>query len=174
VTINIDRNFLDVGKGSWAAPENHCNATRISYPRYTRVVPGTTDTAMVKALKCLLKEKAGYAGRVNGTYNEGLRKALRAWQRSHGFTVSDAWNRANWMSLLIAGEAKVLKWGSAGAEVRRLQRALNAAHGAELGVNGVFKKATGDALRAYQRRVGLKVKGIAAPSTWRALRNGKR
>jgi hypothetical protein len=174
VTINIDRNFLDVGKGSWAAPENHCNGTKISYPRYTRVAPGTTDTAMVKALKCLLKEKGGYAGRVNGTYNDGLRTALRAWQRSHGFTVSDAWNRANWMSLLTAGEAKVLKWGSGGAEVRRLQRGLNAAHGAGIGVTGVFKKATGDALRTYQRRVGLKVNGIAAPSTWRALRHGKR
>ena len=40
VTINIDRNFLDVGKGSRAAAENHCNGTRISYPRYTRIAPG--------------------------------------------------------------------------------------------------------------------------------------
>jgi hypothetical protein len=175
VTINIDRNFLDLGKGSWAPGENHCNGTRISYPRYARVAPGTTATAMVKALQCLLKEKGTYGGRVNGNYNDGLRTALRAWQKSHGFAVRDTWTRPNWMSLLVAGQGKVLKWGSGGSEVRRLQRALNAAHDdAGLGVTGVFKKATGDALRTYQRRVDVKSNGIAGPSTWRALRNGKR
>ena len=175
VTINIDRNFLDVGKGSRAAAENHCNGTRISYPRYTRIAPATGDVAMVKALQCLLKERGVYAGRVSGTYNERLRTALRSWQKSHGFVVRDTWNRPNWMSLLVAGSSKVLKWGSAGPEVRRLQRALNAAHGdSGLSVTGVFKKSTGAALSTYQRRVGVKANGIAGPSTWQALRNGKR
>jgi Domain of unknown function (DUF1906)/Putative peptidoglycan binding domain len=175
VTINIDRNFLDVGKGSWAAAENHCDGARISYPGYARVVPDTSDTAMVTALQCLLKERGLYAGRVNGTYNEGLRTAIGNWQKSNGFRVRDTWNRANWMSLLVAGPTKVLKWGSGDSEVRRLQRALNAAHDdARVGVTGVFKKATADALRTYQRRVGVKVNGIAGPSTWKALRHGKR
>ena len=174
VTINIDRNFLDVGKGSWAPRESHCNGTRISFPRYTRIVPGTADTDMVKALQCLLKEKGVYGGRVTGTYNDRLRTAYRTWQETHGFAVRDTWTRPNWMSLLVAGQGKVLKWGSAGPEVRRLQRALNAAHDAGIGVTGVFTKPTGAALRTYQRRVGVKSNGIAGPSTWRALRNGKR
>ena len=175
VTINIDRNFLDVGTGSRAAAENHCNGTRISYPRYTRIAPAVGDVAMVKALQCLLKERGVYAGRVSGTYNERLRTALRSWQKSHGFVVRDTWNRPNWMSLLGAGQTKVLKWGSAGPEVRRLQRALNAAHDdAGLSVTGVFKKSTGAVLSTYQRRVGVKANGIAGPSTWQALRNGKR
>jgi hypothetical protein len=174
VTINIDRNFLDVGKGSWAAPEDHCDGTRVSFSRYTRVAPGTAETGMVRALQCLLKEKGAYAGRVNGTYNDRLRTALRTWQESHGFVARDTWTRPNWMSLLVAGQTRVSKWGSAGAEVRRLQRALNAAHDdAGLGVTGVFKKATADAVRTYQRRAGLKVNGIAGPTTWRALRKGK-
>jgi hypothetical protein len=175
VTINIDRNFLDVGKGSWAAAEDHCSGTRISYPHYTRVAPGTTDTAMVEALQCLLKEKGLYAGRVNGAYNDRTRLAARSWQQARGFVVRDLWNRPNWMSLLVAGQVKVSKWGSAGPEVRRLQRALNAAHDdAGVGATGVFKKTTVAAVRTYQRRVGLRVNGIAGPSTWRALRNGKR
>ena len=175
VTINIDRNFLDVGKGSWAPPENHCKGTRISFPRYTRIPPGATDTAMVKALQCLLKEDGVYTGPVNGTYNEGLRTALRSWQKSHGFAGKDVWTRRNWMSLLAAGQDKVLKWGSGGSDVRRLQRALNAAgDNAGLVATGVFKKATGAALRTYQRRVGVKPNGIAGPSTWRALQKGKR
>ncbi len=175
VTINIDRNFLDVGRGSWAPLESHCNGTRISYPRYTRIAPGATDTALVKALQCLLKEQGGYGGRVNGTYNDRLRTAYRTWQKTHGFPVQDTWTRPNWTSLLVAGQGKVLKWGSGGPEVRWLQRALNAAHDdARLRVTGVFKNDTAAALRTYQRRVGVKSNGIAGPSTWRALRNGKR
>ncbi|MGH3334557.1 MAG: glycoside hydrolase domain-containing protein [Nocardioides sp.] len=175
VTINIDRNFLDVGKGSWAAAETHCSGTRISFPRYTRVTPVAAETSMVEALKCLLKEKGVYGGRVNGTYNERLRTALRTWQKTHGFTARDVWNRRNWMSLLVAGHRQVLKFGSGGPEVRRLQRALNAAHDdAGLRATGVFRKPTATALRTYQRRVGVKSNGIAGRSTWRALRNGKR
>ena len=175
VTINIDRNFLDVGKGSWAAPEDHCSATRVSFPGYRRIAPATTDVEMVAALKCLLKEQGVYGGRVNGTYNERLRIALRTWQTDHGFAVRDAWTRPNWVSLLATGRGKVLKWGSAGTEVRRLQRALNAAHSdAELSVNGVFGTSTATAVRTYQQRVGLKSDGIAGPSTWSALWKGKR
>ena len=79
------------------------------------------------------------------------------------------------MSLLTAGQTKILKWGSGGPEVRRLQRALNAASDtADLRVTGAFKRSTGVALRAYQKRVGVKIDGIAGPSTWNALRSGKR
>jgi hypothetical protein len=175
VTINIDRNFLDVGKGTWAPTEDHCNATRVSLPRYPRVMADTADTTLVSALQCLLRERGTYAGQVTGTYNEALRTAIRAWQRSRGFPVRDVWSRSNWMSLLTAGQTRILKWGSGGPEVRRLQRALNAASDtADLRVTGAFKSTTGVALRAYQKRVGVRNDGIAGPSTWNALRSGKR
>ena len=174
VTINIDRNFLDLGKGSWARPETHCDGTKVSFARYSRLEPGTTDSARVMAVKCLLKEQGLFGGKIHGRYNDRLRTALRSWQKSHGFPVSNAWTRPNWMSLVVAGDTKVLKWGSAGREVRRLQRGLNAAHDSSVGITGVFNQKTVSALRTYQRRVGLKVDGIAGPSTWRALRKGKR
>jgi peptidoglycan hydrolase-like protein with peptidoglycan-binding domain len=126
-------------------------------------------------LQCLLKEKGLYAGRVNGVYNDRTRLAARNWQTAHGFAVRDLWNRPNWMSLLVAGQERVSKWGSAGPEVRRLQRALNAAHDdAGIAVTGAFKKTTVAAVRSYQRRVGIRVNGIAGPSTWKALQDGKR
>jgi Domain of unknown function (DUF1906)/Putative peptidoglycan binding domain len=175
VTINIDRNFLDVGKGTWAPTEDHCNGTRVSLSRYPRVVAATSDATLVSALQCLLRERGTYTGRVTGRYNDGLRTAIRAWQRSHGFAVRDVWSRSNWMSLLTAGQTRILKWGSGGPEVRRLQRALNAASdSAGLSVTGAFKRSTGVALRAYQKRVGVKADGIAGSSTWNALRTGKR
>ena len=35
VTVNIDRDFLDVGRGSVAAAETHCNGIRVNFPQYT-------------------------------------------------------------------------------------------------------------------------------------------
>ena len=65
-----------------------------------------------------------------------------------------------------------MKFGSAGADVRRLQRSLNAA-GAGLPVTGVFGRATDTALRTWQKSVKIRVTGVAAGPTWRALRAGK-
>ena len=56
VRINIDRNYLDLGLGSYAARETHCGGTRISYWRYPAVNPGDASK-VVPALQCLLKEK---------------------------------------------------------------------------------------------------------------------
>ena len=55
------------------------------------------------------------------------------------------------MTLLADGAHPVLKFGSAGPEVRRVQRALNAAsNSAALDVTGVFTGPTQTALRAWQ------------------------
>jgi Domain of unknown function (DUF1906)/Putative peptidoglycan binding domain len=179
VRINIDSNYLDVGRGSWAPAESHCNGVAIGFRNYTALRPATTDwtpdPAQVKALQCLLTEKGVYAGRLSGRYSAGTLAAVHTWQETHGFPVADRWSRPNWMSLLIDGRASVLKVGSAGPEVRRLQRALNAASAvANLPVNGVFGGATTTALRAWQQKIGLEVTGVAAGPSWQALRAGRR
>jgi len=179
VRINIDRNFLDVGRGSWAPAETHCGGVDVSHRKYPALRPptagGASDPVMVKALQCLLTEKGVYAGRLTGTYNRATRAAVNTWQESRGFPVGERWTRANWMSLLIHGDVAVLKFGSAGPEVRRLQRALNAASGkANLPVNGVFGATTTTALRAWQERVGVDVTGVAASPSWKGLRAGLR
>ncbi len=60
VRINIDRNFLDVGRGSWAPDVAHCTSTRVDFAKYDAVRPATdkrtSDAAQVLALQCLLKE----------------------------------------------------------------------------------------------------------------------
>ena len=38
VTINIDRNYLDLGQGSVAAPETHCGGTRVDFKKYTEAL----------------------------------------------------------------------------------------------------------------------------------------
>jgi peptidoglycan hydrolase-like protein with peptidoglycan-binding domain len=73
------------------------------------------------------------------------------------------------------GVNPVLKVGSTGDHVRRLQRALNAANDAtRLPVSGVFDGFTERAVRAYQARVGLEGSGVAGSQVWAALLAGKR
>jgi len=177
--INIDRNFLDVGKGSWAAREVHCKGVLVSHPNYLPLKPATTDSTpdpgLVQTLQCLLKEHGMYAGKVNGVYNDATIAAANAWQTAHDMKASTTWGRRNWMTLLIDGDHPVLKFGSAGPAVRRVQRTLNAASGtAGLAVSGVFSAATQSALRTWQDRVGDDVDGIVGPETWQALRNAQR
>ena len=69
----------------------------------------------------------------------------------------------------------MLKIGSAGPDVRRLQRALSAAdNSAKVTATGVYDLATDAALRAWQERVGLPVTGVMAPNAWRKLWKGTR
>ncbi|HSP61200.1 MAG TPA: glycoside hydrolase domain-containing protein [Ornithinimicrobium sp.] len=175
VRINIDSNYLDLGKGSWAAPETHCDGVPVDLTNYKPVKPATTATDRVRALQCLLTEKGVYDGKLSGAYSPNTIEAVHAWQDQRGLPTSDVFTRTAWMTLVAAGPRAIVKFGSAGPEVRRVQRALNAASkGAQLEVTGVFTGPTDKALRAYQARVGITVSGVAAPNTWTALRTGTR
>jgi hypothetical protein len=58
---------------------------------------------------------------------------------------------------------RVLKKGSKGDDVKRLQRALGVA------ADGDFGPATDRAVRAYQQRHGLGVDGKVGPQTWNTI-----
>lgn len=179
VTIDIDRDFLDLGRGSVAPGESHCSGTRVNFKSYAYLRPPGAGVAsapgLVKALQCLLKEKGSYRGEVNGNYNGRLTTAVRSWQQGHGFGVSDRWSHQNWMSLLAGSHWPVVKQGSGSMAVRRLQRALNAASSkAQVPVTGVFTTSTGEALRAWQDKAGLPVNGVGGYRSWVALAKGTR
>lgn len=66
----------------------------------------------------------------------------------------------------------VLKKGSAGEQVKVLQRLLHAqgyALGTQNPVDGDFGSKTDSAVRAYQKRSGLTVDGIVGEKTWKKL-----
>jgi hypothetical protein len=175
VKINIDRNYLDLGL-TFAAAEDHCSSTRVNFENYSRLVRSSSRTSspdLVKALQCLLKERGSYDGPLNGTFNPALLDAMHAWQTRTGFAEADRWSRRNWITLHSAGAQPVVKLGSAGEVVRRLQRALNSASGAtQLDVSGVFDGATDAALRAWQKKNNLEVSGVAGDQSWSALQRG--
>ena len=173
VTINIDRDFLSLGKPA-AAPEKHCGGVNVDLTDYPRVKTGS-DPLLVKAMQCLLTEQKVYAGKVNGRFNEKTLAAAQTWQRTHALPVRTSFGRRNWMSLLVAGPQPVLKFGSTGPSVRHVQRALNAATtGTDLAVTGLFTQRTDSALRAWQFATKRTASGIVNPGTWAALAAGTR
>src|SRR4051812_9669260 len=78
VTINIDRNYLDLGAGTPAAPapapDTHCRSTQVdqaNYPRLKAPSKGKTPNAgQVAVLKCLLKEQGLFHGKVRGAWSD--------------------------------------------------------------------------------------------------------
>jgi len=182
VTINIDRNFLDVGRGSVAPAETHCGGVPVdfsSYPALARPASGSVvEPALrpyVRALKCLLKEHGGFAGRTGPKFSTHLANAVQAWSATHAKHVSSPWNKRMWLTLFADGTHPLLKYGSVGAGVRDLQRALLVTSQTPKPViTGVFDSATQAALVAYQDKRDLKPRGIATASTWASLAAGRR
>ena len=78
-----------------------------------------------------------------------------------------------WTVLLAEGKAPVLKRGSVGEPVRRVQRGLTAALDRKVAVTGVFDAATTSAVLAYQQRRGLVRTGVMADDTWAQLVAGR-
>lgn len=173
VTINIDTDYLDLGKHTLPA-ETHCGGVPVDLPDYPRAQSGS-DPGLVKALQCLLTEQKAYTGKINGRYNARTIAATNTWQKAHGLAVRAYWTRSAWMTLFMVGPQPVLKFGSSGPAVRRLQRTLNAAiHGTDLPVTGVFAQLTDAALRAWQISQQRKALGVMNHSTWKALAAGAR
>lgn len=172
VTINIDRNYLDVGRGSIAAAESHCGGVPVDFSSYATLKPGMRSS-QVTALKCLLKEQ-GYGGtRIDSYYGAGLRVEVQRWQAAKGFLQNSTWSRAHWVSLHSQGHRPVMKFGSAGSQVRRLQRALVANGASTLRITGVFDTATDAAFKAWQARVGLTKSGVVNATSWGLLGKGR-
>jgi len=176
VTINIDRDYIALGQAATAA--SHCGGTNVTFDHYYPVKPPTKSAKpnpnVVKALKCLLKERGTFTGSMNGTYGSGLRTAINAWQRAHRMPVNPIFGRKNWMALHTATSHPVLKVGSAGESVRNLQRALDAVDvRLKLPVTGVFDARTRTALMNYQASLGWRRTGIAQSWTWNALASGR-
>lgn len=173
ITIDIDSNWLDLGRGLYAAPESHCDGTRVDFASYARLQAGTTRAAMTKALQCLLSERGFYAGRIHGYYGPAVVRAVNRWKSSIAQPADGVVSSADWQRLHARGTTVVLKTGSTGVVVRRAQRSLNAA-GAGLTVSGVYDAPTRSAVLDYQRAVGMKATGIVTWGTWQRLKAGRR
>jgi hypothetical protein len=186
VRINIDRSYLDlrtpaVAGATTAAPlpestslrDAHCTTSSISKALYRRT--NARHRAWLYApLQCLLKQQHRYPGAVTGRWNSATLGGMRAYQRSVHHAARYSFLRNDWVTLLSAGNSGgTLKSGSTGADVIRLQRALNAAGAARLRANGIYDARTAAAVGAYQKKVGISATRVVASQTWAALRAGR-
>jgi hypothetical protein len=181
VTINIDRNYLDLSSGTAPppAPASHCHGTPVDLDNYPRVKsPSTSHTpnpGHVATLKCLLKEAGVFHGRVKGAWTKRLTKSVKNWQRQVGLHRTAMFSRSAWMTLLSAGPTPALNLGSSGEDVRRVQRALNAASAKyKLPISGILDTATQAAVIAWQTKNGIAENGVVGPASWAALQAGNR
>jgi hypothetical protein len=174
VSINIDTNYLDLGRGTLPGKKfAYCGGVNVDFPRY-RILSQGDRKPQVRAIQCFMKRKKLYAGKVSGFYNRATERAVRRYQRARGLRGDGRMLRSTWTHLLSEGaRTPVVKIGSGGNPVRRVQRSLNAASHAELSVDGIFGPSTTRAVRAYQAQVGLRRTGVVATDTWTRLQAGR-
>lgn len=173
VTINIDSNYLDLGTTSRTS-DARCDGRQMSFKKYPTITTSHRPRKRVRALQCLLQEQGFWDGRLHGKYGPRVRNAVATWQTSQGLEASTTVDLSQWMRLLSVGERPVLKMGSAGSAVHRLQQTLIAAGLRTTRSTGVYDSATRAQVRAYQRPRKMRAHGVANRPTWRALSAGKR
>ena len=174
VALAVDSNVLRTGKGTRPGkPAPHCGV-RLSFRDYDRLERGDRGRK-VRAAQCLLKQRKELGRAPSGRFGRGTAKAVRRFQRDVHLRTTGTVTRSTWTALLARGATggtPLIKVGSGGNGVRRVQRALNAATGASLKVDGVFGARDMAAVRQYQRRTDRRRTGVVAGPTWRALRRG--
>jgi len=131
----------------------------------------------------------------DSVFGSNTASAVRSFQRQFGLTADGVVGPATWNKLyqvyrtlqsgdgptgdtsgsgIIPWPGVYLRQGSTGGNVSTLQRLLNNARNNYaqlplLSVDGVFGVNTNNAVRLFQRAVGLTVDGIVGPATWNAL-----
>ena len=124
----------------------------------------------VRELNARLKALYYLEGDVGSSYNSATVEAVRRFQAEIGLAQSDRATVAMQQKLFARNAPEysgyiTLRRGDENARVKDLQRRL-----AELGyydgkLSGYFDKATAEAVKSFQRRIGFKATGVADPDT---------
>ena len=169
--LSVDKNWVDVGRGSVApAQKPLCRGVDVDLRRYPNLRAGSRGTA-VEAAECLLRRQGFTKAAPDGRYDKATAAAVRKAQRRLGLRESGKLTRPTWTALLARGSQPVLKVGSVGPHVSRLQRALTAA-GRRTPITGLYDKRTAKAVARFQRKAGLPGTGVATPEVWDAFTGG--
>jgi len=171
-TINIDKNFLDVGKGSVpSADPKPCGVT-MTFKAYPSLYSGARRSE-VSAAQCMLRE-LGYTAPLNGKMDAATSAAVSKFKKDRGWPQDGKVTRREWVALLSSGsKPRVLKYGSVGDSVWRLQRAL-VADRQKVPLNGVFGTSTENGVKALRKFNKLTSYPTAESGVWKLLTKGAR
>jgi peptidoglycan hydrolase-like protein with peptidoglycan-binding domain len=121
----------------------------------------------VKDLQEALKALGLSPGAVDGTFGAKTEDAVKAFQKLYGLEVDGIVGPITWLNIDEADQSEpLLKNGSKGLPVRRLQKRMQLAGFAIPEVNGRFGPKTEAAVKALQKQAGLAVDGHVGPKTW--------
>jgi peptidoglycan hydrolase-like protein with peptidoglycan-binding domain len=151
VTLVIDSNFMDLGRGTSASRDRADCGARRAYPKLRegdRKRPVTT-------LQCFLHQLHVSTAKPTGEYSTVTMEAVARFQRAHGLPATGATDRRTWVALLSQGPRPLLKYGAGKDAVRRLQRALAAAGNARLPDTGIFERRHAQGLYRFPLRLGI-------------------
>jgi peptidoglycan hydrolase-like protein with peptidoglycan-binding domain len=169
--LNIDKDYLDVGTGSVASKQVLPCDVKMSFDAYPALKVGSRGPA-VAALECQLHER-GLVKTVDETFDSGTAKAIDAYRKTMGWGATGHTTRPTWTSLLAAGSnPRVLKEGSVGEPVWRLQRALIAA-GLHPRLTGRYDSSTVSAVKAYRTANGFSAFATTEATVWSLLQRGR-
>ena len=167
VTVKVVRKSSSGGGGSYYAPVA---------PDMPMVYWGCTGDA-VKTLQEKLNAKGFNSGNVDGIFGAKTYAAVTAFQKANGLGVDGIVGKLTWGKLYDATPVNVtpvttqpmLRTGSRGDAVRKLQEMLNAKGYTCGNVDGIFGSKTYAAVLAFQKANGLGADGIVGPLTWGKL-----
>ena len=167
VTVKVVRRSSSGGSGSYYAPV---------VPDMPMVYWGCTGDA-VKTLQEKLNAKGFHSGNVDGIFGAKTYAAVTAFQKANSLGVDGIVGKLTWAKLYDATPVNVtpvttqpmLRTGSRGDAVRKLQELLNAKGYTCGSVDGIFGSKTYAAVLAFQKANGLGADGIVGSLTWGKL-----
>ena len=166
-SIQLWHKSTSSGGGSYYAP---------TVPDMPMLYRGYTGDA-VKTLQEKLNAKGFDSGNVDGIFGAKTYAAVTAFQKANGLGVDGIVGKLTWAKLYDATPVNVtpvttqpmLRTGSRGDAVRKLQEMLNAKGYTCGNVDGIFGSKTKAAVLAFQKANGLGADGIVGPLTWGKL-----
>lgn len=166
-SIQLWHKSTSSGGGSYYAP---------TVPDMPMLYRGYTGDA-VKTLQEKLNAKGFDSGNVDGIFGAKTYAAVTAFQKANSLGVDGIAGKLTWAKLYDATPVNVtpvttqpmLRTGSRGDAVRKLQEMLNAKGYTCGSVDGIFGSKTKAAVLAFQKANGLAADGIVGPLTWGKL-----